>query len=60
MTPVTQQDSRTQPPLSFRLHEQARRERARAISLLIGKAFARLVERLTPKHQPSDLAARWG
>lgn len=60
MTSITLQDYRDRPSLSFELHREARLERARAISLLLRKLFARIVARLTPEHRPAELAARWG
>ena len=56
MHPITAEDFRIHPELSFRLHDRARRERARAI----GRLVAALVARLSLPRPAQILAARWG
>jgi hypothetical protein len=56
MDPVTLVSYRNSPSLSFRLHAEARRERARAIARL----FARLVESVTTPGLADTWLVRWG
>ena len=56
MDTTTQLNDRGTPTLSFHVHRRARRERARAI----GRAFARLVEKLNKPQPSSTWAVRWG
>ena len=56
MNPITAEDFRTSPEFSFRLHERARRERARAIARLASQ----LIAKLSLPRPAQVLAARWG
>lgn len=42
MNPISTDPFRTHPELSFRLHDRARRERARAIGRLVSRLIAKL------------------
>jgi len=56
MDPVTRDTYRSSYSFSFRLHELARRHRARQM----GALFARLVAKVTVPRLPRLPALRWG
>ena len=64
MNTVTPQDYRDLPALSFAIHQQARRDRTRAISRLSGRVASHVATRianvLAALRRPSALGAHWG
>ncbi len=60
MTEVTIRDYREHPSLSYALHQQARRERARAIGRLFKRFFERAAEGLAALRRPPVLGAHCG